>query len=279
MKITRVDMHSHTTASDGTFHVPEIIARAKKKGLAGLAITDHDTVASVSEAVKEGKKAGIEIVPGIEISSVYNGMDVHILGYYVDYEDENFLHTLEGLRDVRNVRNQMIIEKLRQLGIDITIEEVEREKQGKGNTGRPHIASVLMKKGVVASIGEAFDKYLGRGALAYCNPPRISPFEAIDIIKKAHGVPVIAHPGLYHDEELVLSLISYGLAGIEVFHPDHGEEEERIYGGMADEFGLIKTAGSDFHGIRNGTVFHGDLGDKSMDMETLTAIKKRKNSY
>ncbi|HBI03922.1 MAG TPA: phosphatase [Paenibacillaceae bacterium] len=278
MMITRVDMHSHTTASDGTFHVKEIVARAIEKGLTGLAITDHDTVASLSEAVKEGEKAGIEVVPGIEISSVYNGMDVHILGYYVDYEDDDFLNTLEGLRDVRKVRNQMMIDKLRQLGIDITMEEVEKEKKGKGNTGRPHIASVLIQKGAVSTMKEAFDKYLGRGALAYCNPPRISPFEAIDIIKKAHGVPVVAHPGLYHDEELVLSLISYGVMGIEVFHPDHGEEEERIYGQMADHFQLIKTAGSDFHGIRSGVVFHGDLGDKGIDMETLIKIKKGKIS-
>lgn len=279
MKITRVDMHSHTTASDGTFHVKEIIARAIEKGLAGLAITDHDTVASLSEGVKEGTKARIEVVPGIEISSVYNGMDVHILGYYVDYEDEDFLNTLKRLRDVRKVRNQMMIDKLRQLGIDITMEEIEREKKGKGNIGRPHIASVLIKKGVVTSFEEAFDKYLGRGALAYCNPPRISPFEAIDIIKKANGLPVIAHPGLYHDEGLVLSLVSYGLVGIEVYHPDHGEEEERIYGRMADEFQLIKTGGSDFHGIRNGSVFHGDLGDKGIDMETLLNLKKGKISF
>lgn len=279
MKITRVDLHSHSTASDGTFHVKDIIARAIEKGLSGLAITDHDTVAALTEAVEEGKKAGIEVVPGIEISSVYKGMDIHVLGYYVDYEDEQFLKTLAELRDVRKIRNQMMIAKLNQLGIDITIEEVEKEKQEKGNTGRPHIASVLMKKGIVSSIKEAFDKYLGRDGLAYCNPPRISPIEAIDIIKQAKGVAVIAHPGLYNDEEMVRSLIAHGLIGIEVFHPDHGGEEERVYSQMADEFQLIKTGGSDFHGIRNGIVFHGDLGDKSVDIETLEQLKKSKISF
>jgi predicted metal-dependent phosphoesterase TrpH len=278
MNITRIDMHSHTTASDGTFHVIDVIARAVAKGLTGLAITDHDTVAAIHEAMEEGKKAGIEIIPGVEISSVHNGKDIHILGYFVDYEDSTFLKSLEKLRNVRNVRNQMMIEKLNHLGIQITMEEVEREKEGIGNLGRPHIASVLMKKGVVDSIQEAFDKYLGQGALAYCNPPRISPYEAIDLIKLAGGVPVIAHPGLYHDDELVLSLIQYGLKGIEVYHPDHGEEEEKKYAALAEKYQLVKTAGSDFHGMRNGVVFHGDLGDRTMNEENLMQLKKYKIS-
>ncbi len=268
-------MHSHTTASDGTFTPIESIARARKNGLSALGITDHDTVAALSSAIEEGKKQGIEIVPGIEISSVHDGKDIHVLGYYIDYSDESFNQQLESLRNVRNQRNQMIVEKLVELGIPITMEEVKsRSTVKKGNIGRPHIAEVLMEKGVVSSIQEAFDQYLGQGKAAYANPPRITPLEAMRMIEEAGGVPVLAHPGLYDDVELVEHLVAEGLKGIEVFHPDHSEADEKFYNDIADRYGLIKTAGSDFHGMRNGEIFHGDLGEKSTTIEIVARLKK-----
>lgn len=269
-----MDLHSHTTASDGTFCPTQSVLRAVEKGLTALAITDHDTVAAIPEAIETGIKVGIEIVPGVEVSSVHNGKDIHVLGYYVDYQDSKFLKNLEELRNVRQIRNKMVIEKLNGLGIPITLEEVEAQKKGKGNTGRPHIASVLIQKGAVSTIEEAFEKYLGHSGLAYCNPPRITPGEAIHIIREGKGVAVLAHPGLYRDLELVKSLIPYGLQGIEVYHPDHGEEEERLFRQFAEENHLIQTAGSDFHGIRDGQIFHGDLGDKFTDIETIHQLKK-----
>jgi 3',5'-nucleoside bisphosphate phosphatase len=271
----RVDLHSHTTASDGTFTPEQSIARALANGLSAFAITDHDTVAAFPAAIEEGKKHNMEIVPGIEISSVYDGQDIHVLGYYIDYTDENFLNKLDELRNVRNTRNQMIIDKLVSLGIPITMEEVRSRKiDKKGNIGRPHIAEVLVDKGVVGTMQEAFDKYLSTSGAAYTNPPRISPDEAVQLILHAGGVPVLAHPGLYKNVSLARELIGKGLKGIEVYHPDHGSEDEAIYGSLADEYGLIKTAGSDFHGMRNGEVFHGDLGQKSVTVETLNRIKE-----
>lgn len=273
-EIKKADLHSHTTASDGTFTASESVARAVAKGLSALAITDHDTVGAIPEAMEAGLKYGLEIVPGVEISSVYNGLDIHVLGYFMDCSYPPFLQKLEELKNVRQIRNQMMLAKLNDLGISITIEEVEAPKKEKGNTGRPHIAAVLVKKGVVKSIEEAFEKYLGRSGLAYCNPPRISPEEAIDLIHEAKGVSVLAHPGLYGDLELIKRLIRYGLKGIEVYHPDHGIEEERLFSRIADENHLIKTAGSDFHGIRDGQVFHGDLGDKYADFQIVEQIRK-----
>ncbi|MBP1930618.1 PHP domain-containing protein [Ammoniphilus resinae] len=270
-----VDLHSHTTASDGTYTPSESVQRAKSKGLRAFAITDHDTVAGIQEAVEMGKKCGIEIVPGIEISTVDAGQDIHVLGYYMDYMQPQFLQQLESLRNVRNVRNEMLIHNLQQLKIPITMEEVvKRKKMKEGNIGRPHIAEVLMEKGVVQSVQEAFELYLGKNGKAYANPPRITPEEAIDLIKEAQGVAVLAHPGLYANRELVIRLIHYGLDGIEVFHPDHSAEEAAYFAELATENGLIGTAGSDFHGERNGVIFHGDIGDATTHYDAVDKLRK-----
>ncbi|MBN6185998.1 PHP domain-containing protein [Aneurinibacillus sp. BA2021] len=272
----KADLHSHTTASDGTFSARESIARAKKNGLTALGITDHDTIAALPEALEEGRREGIEIVPGVEISSVHEGKDVHVLGYYMNMQDTAFLQRLEELRKVRGRRNQMMIDRLNELGIRITFAEVEQRKKEKtGNIGRPHIAEVLMEKGIVTSMQEAFDRYLGSSGAAYVNPPRISPFEAIDMIKEAGGVAVLAHPGLYQNPDMVQELIKHGVQGIEVYHPDNSAEDRKLYGEWADQHGLIKTAGSDFHGMRNGEVFHADLGTCTTTMETVRLLREQ----
>ncbi|HJV45690.1 MAG TPA: PHP domain-containing protein [Bacillota bacterium] len=274
MKI--VDLHSHTTASDGTYAPAESVRRAKEKGLSALGITDHDTVAGIKEAIAAGIECGIEIVPGIEISTIANGKEIHVLGYYVDTEDEVFLQELKSLRNVRNRRNEMIIENLQKLGIDISLEEItKRKKMEEGNIGRPHIAEVLIEKGVVSSLQEAFQFYLGKEGKAYANPPRISPEEAIDLVIRAGGVPVLAHPGLYQDNSLVERLIGYGLAGIEANHTDHTPEDVAYFTELGEKHQLIITAGSDFHGERNGSIFHGDLGTCTVDYEVVQRLKER----
>lgn len=271
-----VDLHSHTTASDGTYTPTESLIRAKEKGLRALAITDHDTVAGVKEALQAGDQWGVEIVPGIEVSTVDQGEDIHVLGYYIDTEDEIFLARLESLRNTRNRRNEMIIHNLNQLGIHITLDEVsQKRKMDEGNIGRPHIAEVLIGKGIVSSMEEAFRDYLGKTGKAFANPPRISPEEAIRYIKQAGGVPVLAHPGLYHNDQLAARLVDSGLVGIEVYHTDHTPEQEKYFHDLADQFGLIKTAGSDFHGERNGVIFHGDLGTRTTTYDTVMQLKKR----
>ncbi|MDR6880303.1 PHP domain-containing protein [Bacillus sp. 3255] len=272
------DLHTHTTASDGTQRPAANVRMAYEAGLGAIAITDHDTVSGVAEALAEGLKLGIEVVPGVEISTVGGGQDIHVLGYYIRIDDELFLQRLESLRDTRNTRNEMIIERLRQLGIEITMEEVLKEVanvKSKGDTvGRPHIASVLLNKGYVASISEAFDKYLATGAAAYANPPRIKPETAIQWIHDAGGKAVLAHPGIYHNDALVEEIAGQGLDGIEVYHSDHTPDDEARYLLLAERSGLLITAGSDFHGERGGVVFHAPIGARRIGTDVLAALKK-----
>jgi predicted metal-dependent phosphoesterase TrpH len=274
----KADLHSHTTASDGVCSPSENVRRAKAAGLQALGITDHDSVAGLKEAINEGNQIGVEVVPGIEISTSHQGQDIHVLGYFIDDGNESFLERLEQLRNVRDKRNEMMVNKLQELGIDITIEEVYARKQGRKegeNIGRPHIAEVLMEKGIVSSVEEAFHEYLGKEGRAYLNPPRISPEEGIQLIRAAGGVPVLAHPGLYDDDEMVIRLIEdHGLKAIEVYHPDHNEEEEKRYRRIAERYQLIMTAGSDFHGERNGTTFHAPIGTKTVSYDVVSNLKQ-----
>lgn len=271
-----VDLHSHTTASDGTYTPEESVMRAKEKGLRALGVTDHDTVEGIRRAIRAGEKVGVEIVPGVELSSVDAGRDIHVLGYYIKFEDQNFLNRLSKLRNVRNKRNEMLVARLNELGIPITIEEVRQKcKMKDGNVGRPHFAEVLVDKGIVGSIAEAFDIYLGEGGKAYVNPPRMSPEEAISIIKNAGGVPVLAHPGIYDNEGLIERLLQNGLEGIEVYHPDHTDDQEKYFSKLANRYGVVQTGGSDFHGERNGVIFHGDLGSKTTSYETVIELRER----
>lgn len=276
------DLHTHTTASDGTNSPAVQVKLALEAGLAGIAITDHDTVAGIAEAVAEGKKLGIDVIPGVEISTVSGGQDVHVLGYFIDPENRLFLDRLEQMRRTRDLRNDMMLARLAELGLPVTMEEVleqSKKQPGKDETiGRPHIAQVMIAKGYVADMSEAFDRYLGKHGAAYVNPPRIRPEDAIDWIREAGGVPVIAHPGLYEDEQLVRRLIDYGVSGIEAFHPDHSPETESHYSQLAQSNGLLVTAGSDFHGSRNGVVFHAPLGARTADagvVERLMAIRDK----
>lgn len=261
----RYDLHTHTQASDGMNSPRANVELAKNMGLTGLAITDHDTMAGVAEARLAGKELGIDVVPGIEISTRAKDKDIHILGYFMDTENKQLEDRLQRLRSVRDERNELIIGKLQQLGIAITLQEV---KEGLGRTlrpdeslGRPHIADCLVRKGHATDLRDAFDQYLAEGKPGYASLPRISPEEAIHWIREAGGAAVIAHPGLYGDDELVKDILEQGRpAGIEVYHSDHGPEEERRYLELAAQYELIATGGSDYHGVRQGVVFHGDLG-------------------
>lgn len=270
----KADLHSHTTASDGLNSPSEIVEFAKKANLAAIAITDHDSVSGVEEAVHKANELGIEVIPGIEMSTVENNQEIHILGYLINHKNEHFLDSLSELLIVRDKRNEMMIAKLNELGIEITMDEVAAKIRREGaNVGRPHIGEVLIDKGIVKTMEEAFDNYLGKDGKAYTNPVRISPEEGINIIKNAGGVPVLAHPGIYDDDEMVIRLIKYGLAGIEAYHPDHDEEGEKKYQQMADDFGVLATAGSDFHGSRGGAMFHAPVGTKVVSYDIVEKLK------
>ncbi|CAM4253487.1 PHP domain-containing protein [Paenibacillus tarimensis] len=271
------DLHTHTNASDGTGDPADNVRLAKAAGLAAVAITDHDTMAGVDEAILEGERIGITVVPGVEVSTVSDGIDIHILGYYADWRNEEWLARLRSLRDVRGIRNEMMVQRLRELGIDITLDEVfaaaGRDGSGEETVGRPHIAQVLLKKGCVATMAEAFDRYLGTSGAAYVNPPRATPFQAVDWIREAGGTSVIAHPGLYGRDQLVEELIAYGVDGIEVYHSDHTPLDEQRYKELAERSGLIITGGSDYHGARGGVVFHGPMGGRSVDASVISRLR------
>ncbi|MGG1514752.1 PHP domain-containing protein [Paenibacillus oryzisoli] len=270
------DLHTHTIASDGLQSPAANVRMAKEAGLSVLAITDHDTVSGVLEALAAGKELGVTVIPGVEISTVAEGQDIHVLGYNVDITDAAFLERLASLRDTRDVRNQMIIAKLQELGMAITMAEVEQEVahiKRKGDTvGRPHIAAVLLKKGYVGTMTEAFDRYLATGAAAYANPPRIAPETAITWIHEAGGQAVLAHPGIYGNDTLVEAIMGQGLDGIEAYHSDHTPEQEAKYAALAEGAGLLVTAGSDFHGVRDGEAFHAAIGARRIDMSRLPSI-------
>lgn len=272
------DLHTHTTASDGSCSPQEVVRMAKDAGLSAVAVTDHDTVSGIAEAVQAGRSIGIEVIPGVEISTVEQGKDIHILGYDPDTSDREFLEALRRLRNTRNLRNEMILARLGELGMPITMQELldhmAKKKQEDQTVGRPHIAELLVARGYVPSVQEAFDRYLASGAAAYVNPPRIRPSEAVRIIRAAGGKAVLAHPGLYGDDRIVHDLIQSGLDGIEAYHSDHTEQQERAYAELAARHGLIATAGSDFHGRRDGRAYHGEIGSKRVRLDLLARLKR-----
>jgi len=253
-----IDLHIHTTASDGTFTPEQVVSHAHQLKLKAIAITDHDTVAGSKEALRSGVPHSLGFLTGVEISSTpppsYPGSgSFHLLGYSIRLDDPNLNRTLEKLQQARKNRNPAIINRLNKLGISITLDEVRKEA-GEGQLGRPHIAQLMVKKGVVASINEAFDQFLGTGKPAYVDKQRVECFKAIEIILDAGGVPVLAHPGLldYKTEdqldELVGKLKKAGIQGMEVYYSGHTQDQTRLYAELAQRHGLLMTGGSDFHG-------------------------------
>ncbi|NGZ08898.1 MAG: PHP domain-containing protein [Nitrospira sp. LK70] len=251
--MSRLDLHLHTTHSDGSCTPTEVVTMAHRAGVTALAITDHDITTGMAEAFTAGQQCGIEIIPGVEISSFAGNSELHILGYFLDWQDFDLLERLTTLRESRHRRNPRIIERLQTLGIDITYDEV-RALAGTDSIGRPHIARVLMDKHVVASAKEAFDRFLAEGKPAYIPRELPSPAEAISWIKAARGLAVLAHPTWVKLEDcslvdLVRQLKADGLDGVEVYYSTHAARQTREYLNLAQQLGLLVTGGSDFHGL------------------------------
>jgi len=248
-----IDLHIHTTESDGSLTPSQVVHYAKEKGLKAIAITDHDTIHGNEEAIKEGISEGVEVIPGVEISVDYSPGTMHMLGYFITTEDPILNEKLTLLQDSRADRNPRIIEKLNKLGLSLTYDEVVQVSEG-GQVGRPHMAQVLMEKGYIKSIKEAFDKYLGKGAPAYLDKFRLGAVEAITMITDAGGIPVLAHPSTLYckssDEldALVKKLVNQGLQGLEVYYSEHDERKTSSYKLLAKRYNLAITGGSDFHG-------------------------------
>jgi len=251
--MSRIDLHVHTTHSDGSFSTREVMAFAKHAGLTALAITDHDIVEAIPEATAIGQELGIEVVPGVEISSRLGESELHILGYFLNWTDPILAQRLSTLRDSRHLRNPKIVQRLNDLGIPITYEEV-RALAGTESVGRPHIARLLMEKKFVTSAKEAFDRYLANGRPAFVDRELPLPAEAVRWIREAGGVPVLAHPTWVRTSAdglrgLVRDLKAAGLGGIEVHYSTHTPSQTTEYLDLAKQCDLLVTGGSDFHGV------------------------------
>jgi predicted metal-dependent phosphoesterase TrpH len=241
------DLHVHTTASDGKASPSEVIRLAAAEGLCAVGICDHDSTNGIDEALEEGKKLGIEVIPGVEINTDCGPTELHILGYFIDHRHPKLQDALNWLRSSREERGRRMVEKLRQIGVHIEFDSVLRASAG-GAIGRPHVAAALVEAGYASDINSAFGKYLVRGAPGYVERVRFTPVEAVRLILEAGGIPGIAHPAKIGNENLWIDLIPHGLRCVEVYHPDHSVADQRRYRRMARERGLLITGGSDYHG-------------------------------
>ncbi len=245
------DLHTHTSFSDGRLTPEELIAAAKDAGLSYLAITDHDTVDGIRHLYEQGlyPSKTLNIIPGIEFSCEVDEHDVHILGYDFDIYNQELADKVTEISESRWARFSTMVEKLQRLGYDITEGDVLQIAGTSRAIGRAHMARALVKKGLVASIHEAFDKLLEHGQPGYVPHYRISPEEAVALIRGAGGVPVLAHPKLVKDDALVERLLDLDFGGVEVYYPRHDAEDTARYKAMAEAHGLRLTGGSDFHAI------------------------------
>ncbi|OGC14934.1 hypothetical protein A3J90_08270 [candidate division WOR-1 bacterium RIFOXYC2_FULL_37_10] len=245
------DLHIHTSFSDGTDSPESIVELSKSLGINIIAITDHDTLDGILRAQEKGKEVGVEVIPGIEFTTETSKTEVHILGYFFDLNN-CFLHKeLKKIQSERKRRIQSMVQKLNKLGININAEEVFAIA-GNDSPGRPHVARALIKAGIVSSFKEAFDRYLGFHGPAYASHYKLSPFDAVKLIRGAGGVAVYAHPGLSNCDEIIPDMILAGLQGIEVFYPTHSVLQIKNYTGLSEKYNLLMTGGSDFHGVIAG---------------------------
>jgi len=250
--VNRVDLHIHSTASDGKYAPEEIVRKAAALGLRYIALTDHDSVDGIVPAMEAARAfPRLKFIPGVEISTDVPDGEVHVLGYFIDYTRKELADTLKRFRTSREGRGRGMVARLGELGIDISWQRVQ-EIAGDGAIGRPHIAQAMLEKGYITSFKEAFDKYIGRDGPAYVEREKMTPEEAVALIIRSGGLPVLAHPFTVKEpEKRIADLQAVGLVGIEAFYKDNTEEETTRLVALADKFGLIVTGGSDFHGIED----------------------------
>lgn len=245
-----VDLHCHTTASDGALPPTTVVEEALRRGLAALAITDHDTVDGLAEARAAGERLGVRIIPGVELSAVENDVETHLLGLHLQ-DVATMEQRLRELRDMRRIRAERMVERLNALGVKVTMEQVLAYAAG-GAIGRPHVARAVVAVGAAADLREAFDRYLGNGRPACVGKDRLSMPDAIRIVHDAGGVAILAHPGDAANRARLSALAAQGLDGCEVRHPSHSDEAIGRIGRLVDELGLLPSGGSDWHGTFDG---------------------------
>jgi predicted metal-dependent phosphoesterase TrpH len=269
----RVDLHIHTTASDGLLTPAEVVRVALEKGLSAIAITDHDTTDGLDEAVAAARGHELEVIPGIELSAEQGSREVHILGYYVNHRDRDLQEKLEVLGRARRERARRMVGKLASMGLPVSWERVLEIAGDSSAFGRPHVAQALQEKGYVGSINEAFYKFIGLGGPAYVARYKLTPTQALEIIRAAGGLPVLAHP--WRQEDVVIKLAGCGLVGLEAYYPRYSHEEREELAKLGQRYGLLATGGTDFHGYeQNGPLSLGDVPVPADSVERLRALGK-----
>lgn len=272
----KVDLHTHTSYSDGFYSPKDLLLNAKSNGIETISITDHDSVNGIREAIEFGKEIGIEVIPGLEISSDIRDKEVHLLAYFIDIDNTELEHYLNFFREERIKRAHRIVKKLNALGLALTIEDVLAKAKNSA-LGRPHIAQAMLEKGLVNNYYEAFNKYIGNGCPAFEKKVHVSPQSAFKIISDAGGLSFIAHPGNM-PETIIKELIEEGVDGIEVIHPSHSNQLMHYYRGIVNQYYLLESGGSDFHGGKRED--DKNLGKFFTSQSKLNEMRKRliKNS-
>jgi predicted metal-dependent phosphoesterase TrpH len=280
-----VDLHCHTTASDGGLTSEELVARANSLGIKVIAITDHDTTQGVPAALKEAELWGLTAVPGVEISTLAGRHEIHLLGYFVDIGNEELQSLLACTRDARLERAQKMLERLANLGLPIEWNRVLEISGNNGSIGRPHVAATLLEAGYVSSWDEAFELWIGRGRPAYVERYKLSPQEAIQLVRRSGGIPVLAHPYIYsRNGECKASLdlkhwlpllCDAGLEGMEVYYPNYPRRVSRQLLSLAIRYGLLVTGGSDFH----GGMFGSGPGNIAVPWATWEGLDRRRRVH
>lgn len=270
-ELGRADLHAHTTASDGSLTPEALVAEALRVGLAAVGICDHDSVDAVGPAQAAAAGTALLVVPGVEINTTYESLEVHVLGYYYRQGDPDLAELLARLRDQRQNRVRRMLQRLEQAGCPLRLERV-LELSGEAAIGRPHVARALVEAGYAASEREAFAHFLVPGKPGYVERYKLSPREAVQVVLAAGGVPVLAHPGLVGRDELIPDLADAGLAGLEVYHTDHTPEQARHYLALAERHNLLVTGGSDFHGPGHG--HESRLGQVTVPLDAVARLQE-----
>ena len=267
-----VDLHTHTTASDGTYAPRDLVAEAASRGVRVLAVTDHDSTEGLAEAFDEAeRRRPLEIIPGVEINCDVEGAEIHVLGYLMDWQAEWFQDFCREQRRERRSRVHRMVERLAAIGMPLDADEVFAIVK-EGSAGRPHVAQVMVARGYVKTVREAFDKYLGSGKPGHVPRKKVTPEDAVRIIRKAGGVPVFAHPGLADRDELIPGLIAAGLMGIECYYTEHSAAQRAEYLQTCKDHDLVATGGSDFHGPKVRAAI---LGSPSVPMAAVDALRAK----
>jgi len=269
----KADLHLHSNYSDGKYSPEELIIKAKEAGLSVVSITDHDSLGALKEAIEAGEKNDVKVIPGIEFSANLEEREVHIIAYFIDYENESFLNYVSYLREMRFNRLNEMIKQLNRLGCNIKLESVTDGYPDNIAFGRPHLAAALFREGFVKSYREAFQKFIGDNKPANVKKTNPPAEDIIKLITKYGGLSFVAHPGKYFSESFISELIELGIDGIEVIHPSHSKEDVKYFSDIASEHFLLQSGGSDFHGI-DGNDFN-NLGNYYVSGNEIENMKRR----